>query len=81
LFKASRCGEQEEDMEALNFTTKIAPEDARIELGSRESPDIPRSTLSARPRKRKVERGERFTRDEKGLLEVMNKVAESMTAV
>jgi hypothetical protein len=80
LFKALRWGESEEDMEALNFTIKIAPECARIELGSKESPDIPSSTLIARPRKRKVEPGERFRSYEEGLLEVMKNVAESMTA-
>jgi hypothetical protein len=45
LFRALRCGEPDEDTEALNFTTKIAPEGVRIELGSKESPDTvaPRS--------------------------------------
>jgi hypothetical protein len=78
LLKALRCGESEEDMKALNFTTKIAPECALIELRSKESPDIPSSTLSARPRKRKVERRERFPTDEEGLLEVINKVSGSV---
>jgi hypothetical protein len=38
------------------------------------------STLSARPRKRKADKGERGLDEEEGLIEVMNKVAESMTA-
>jgi hypothetical protein len=80
LFRALRCGEPGEDTDACNFTTKIAPECARIELGTKGSPDIPTSTPSARPRKRKAERGECGLGDEESLLEVMNKVAESMTA-
>jgi hypothetical protein len=39
FFKALRCGESEEYMAALNFTTKIAPECARIEVSSKESPE------------------------------------------
>jgi hypothetical protein len=80
LFRALRCGEPGEDTEVLNFTNKIAPEGARIELGANESPDKPISTLSARPRKRKADKGERGLDEEEGLLDVMNKVAESMPA-
>jgi hypothetical protein len=80
LFRALRCGEPDEDTEALNFTTKIAPEGVRIELGSKESPDTPTPTLSARPKKRKHEKGIHSQSDDGNLLEVMNKVAESMTA-
>jgi hypothetical protein len=80
LFRALRCGEPGEDTEALNFTTKIAPEGARIELGARESPDKPTSSLSTRPRKRKADQKGRGTGEEERLLDVMNKVAESITA-
>jgi hypothetical protein len=80
LFRVLRCGEPGEDTEALNFTTKVAPAGARIELGTKESPDVPTSTLSARPRKRKRDQGECGLGDEQSLLEVMNKLAESMTA-
>ena len=79
LFRASRCVESGEDTEALNFTSKIAPESARIELGTSEIPEAPMSTLGARRRRHKAEKGERSI-DEEGLLDVMNKVAESMTA-
>jgi hypothetical protein len=65
--------------ESFNFVTKIAPEDVRIELGSKESLDTPMQTLSARYRKRKHEQGIRDQSDDGSLLEVMNKVAESMT--
>jgi hypothetical protein len=56
-------------VKALNFATKIAPECALIHLGSKEIPDVPTSTLSARPGKGKVERGERFISGENGLPE------------
>jgi hypothetical protein len=46
LFRALLCGESDEDKEALNFTTKKAAEGVRIELGSKDSPDTPASTLS-----------------------------------
>jgi hypothetical protein len=80
LFRALRCGEPDEDTEALNFTTKIAPEGARIELGSKESADTPKSTLISRPRKRKQEHEGPSHSTEESLLDVMHKVAESMTA-
>jgi hypothetical protein len=80
LFRALRCGEQDEDTEALNFTTKIAPEGVRIELGSEASTDTPAPIVSASPSKRKNERGIRSQSEDGSLLEVMNKVAESMTA-
>jgi hypothetical protein len=80
LFRALRCGEPGEDTDALNFTNKIAQEGARIELGANGSPEKPMSTLSARPRKQNADKGERGLDEEEGLIEVMNKVAESMTA-
>jgi hypothetical protein len=78
LFRALRCGESDEDKEALNFTTKIAAEGVRIELCSKDSPDTPASTLSSNPRKRTYEKGVRSASDEEGILQVMHKVAESM---
>ena len=77
LFRALRCGEPDEDKEALNFTTKIAAEGVRIELGSTDSPDTPASTLSSKPRKRNYKKGLRSASDEEGILQVMQKVAES----
>jgi hypothetical protein len=78
LFRALRCGESDEDKEALNFTTKIYAEGVRIELGSKDSPDTPASMLSSNPRKRKYEKGVRSASDEEVILQVMHKVAESM---
>jgi hypothetical protein len=80
LLQALRCEEPGEDMDALKFATKIAPACARIELGTKESSDIPSSTLRARPKKRKVEERECGMGEEEDLLQVMNKAAESMTA-
>jgi hypothetical protein len=67
-------------MEALNFTTKIALEVVRRELGSKESPDTPTPILSARPSKRKHEKNIRHQGDNGNLIEVMNRVADSITA-
>jgi hypothetical protein len=79
LFRVLRCGESDEDKEALNFTTKIAAECVIIELGSKDSPDTPASTLSSTTRKRKCEKGVRSASDEEVILQVMRKVAESMS--
>jgi hypothetical protein len=37
---------------------------------------MPKSKLNARPRKRKVQRGERCSSDEEGFLEVIKKLSE-----
>jgi hypothetical protein len=78
LFRALRCVESDEDKEALNFTTKITAEGVCIELGSKDSPDTQASTLSSNLGKSKYEKGVRSASDEEGILQVMNKVAESM---
>jgi hypothetical protein len=78
VFRALRCGELNEGKEALNFTTKIAAEGFRIELGSKDSPDTPASTLSSNAIKRKYEKGVRSLSYEEVILQVMHKVAESM---
>jgi hypothetical protein len=80
LFRALRCGEPDEDTEVLNFTTKIAAEGVRIELGTNDSLDITSSTPDTRPRKRKSTGNDGSLCDEESILGVMNKVAESMTA-
>jgi hypothetical protein len=67
LFRALRCGESDEDKQALNFSTKIAAEGVRIEQVSNDSPDTPASTLSSNPRKRKYEKGVRSASDEEGI--------------
>jgi hypothetical protein len=81
--RAVRFKEPDEDTETLNFTTRIDLEDVRVELRSKEIPeslDFPNPTVSAIPGKRKHEKGICSQSDDERQLEVMNKVAESMTA-
>jgi hypothetical protein len=72
--------ESQGDTEALNFTNEVGPDGAGTEPGTNETPDKPMATLGAEPRKRKADRKERSLEEKEGLLEVMNKVAKSMTA-